>query len=304
MSECIACNLCGRDDARTLFQLRDYRLRIDDQLWNVVKCRHCGLGYVNPRPTLAESNKYYPTEYFQHRPSMERRYARQAEYLPSRPGRMLDIGTAEGDFLAVMRDRGWSVTGIEFMDAGNPHALEIYTAPFPESPPLPLGPFDVVTAWAVFEHLRDPRAAFRRVAELLRPGGTFVLQVPNFLSINARLARLEDVPRHLYFFTPRTLNAYARLVGLRLCRVHYVTDLHGGSGRGALRHGLTRAVGKSTDDFFEFYRSTRRQRFRRAPGFATAWTLVGGIERILIPDWFVRTFRISGEMVAILERPS
>lgn len=303
MPEHVACNLCGADDARILFQLRDYRLRVDDLLWNVVRCRHCGLGYLDPRPTMDEASRYYPAKYFQRRPAMGQRYLRQAEYLPPTPGRLLDIGTAGGDFPAVMRARGWEVTGIEFAEAGNPHGLPIHTTPFPDSPPLAIGPFDVVTAWAVFEHLHDPLAAFRRVAELLRHGGVFVVQVPNFRSINARLARLEDVPRHLYFFTPRTLDAYAQRVGLRLERVHYVTDIHGGSGRGVLRHGLTRAVGKSTDDFFDIYRASRPERFRRAPLFATAWTIVGAVERILLPNWLVRNLRVSGEMVAILERP-
>jgi len=303
VAERVACNLCGRDDAKLLYQLRDYRFRVDDTLWNVVQCKSCGLGYLNPRPTIDEVEKYYPRRYFERRPTMTPRYERQAEYLPSNPGELLDIGTAGGDFLALMRERGWHVTGIEFADAGNAYGLDIHRTAFPESAPLPIGPFDVVTAWAVFEHLHDPMAAFRRVAELLRPGGRFIVQVPNLRSINARLARLEDVPRHLYFFSPRTLDTYARHVGLRLRRVHHVTDLHGGSGRGVLRHGLTRVLGKSTDDFFAFYRSSRRERFRRAPAFAAAWTAVGGVERVLLPDWLVRALRVSGEVVAVMERP-
>jgi 2-polyprenyl-3-methyl-5-hydroxy-6-metoxy-1,4-benzoquinol methylase len=99
---------------------------------------------------------------------------RQAEYLPSAPGTLLDIGTAGGDCLAVTPQRGWQVTGIEFAETGNPHDLEIHMTSFPDSPPLGIGPFDVVTAWAVFGHLHDPLAAFRRFVELLRPGGLFL----------------------------------------------------------------------------------------------------------------------------------
>jgi 2-polyprenyl-3-methyl-5-hydroxy-6-metoxy-1,4-benzoquinol methylase len=304
MPEYVACNLCGRDDTKLLFSLRDYRLRIDDRLWNVVECRHCHLGYLNPRPTPREIGVYYPGSYFDHRPAMSRRYARQAAYLPSTPGELLDIGAARGDFMAVMKDRGWSVTGIESADAGNPHELSIHGTSFPDQNELPDERFDVITAWAVFEHLHDPSAAFRRVTQLLRPEGTFIVQVPNLNSLNSRYARLEDVPRHLYFFSPRTLSRYATQSGLRLRQVHHVTDLYGGSGRGVLRHALTRAVGRSTDDFFAFYRSGRRQRFRRAPMFAAAWTVVGGLERILLTDWLVRALRISGQIVAIMDRPA
>ncbi len=54
MPEQVACNLCGRSNPRRLFRLRDYRLQVDDLEWNVVNCRHCGLGYLIPRPAREE----------------------------------------------------------------------------------------------------------------------------------------------------------------------------------------------------------------------------------------------------------
>ena len=43
--EQVNCNLCGDDDARTLYVLKDYRLMVDDVEWPVTQCRRCGLGY-------------------------------------------------------------------------------------------------------------------------------------------------------------------------------------------------------------------------------------------------------------------
>ena len=37
MPETVACNLCGQDDPKLLYRLRDYRLRIDDIEWNVIE---------------------------------------------------------------------------------------------------------------------------------------------------------------------------------------------------------------------------------------------------------------------------
>ncbi len=127
---------------------------------------------------------------------------------------------------------------------GNPHGLPIHRAAFPEECDLPPGTYDVITAWAVFEHLRDPGEAFRVCQRLLRPSGRLVLQIPNPRSIYSRWAMQEDVPRHLYFFTPKTLRAYGARVGLRLTRVHHTTHLFGGSGRGILRLALVRATGR------------------------------------------------------------
>ena len=303
MPEHVACNLCGSDDSRRLYSLRDYRLRVDDRLWNLVQCRHCSLGYLDPRPTVAEIGMYYPESYFGHRGGMSRRYALQAAYVPGTGGQLLDVGAARGDFMAVMRDRGWNVTGIEPSTSENPHGLAIHRQRFPEECKLDSESFDVITAWAVFEHLHDPAAAFACVAELLRPGGHLIVQVPNLQSINARFTRLEDIPRHLYFFSEKTLRRFGMKVGLDLERLDHTTDLYGGSGRGVLRLALSRATGNSVDDFFDFYQTPRRQRFARRPVFATAWTALAGLERVVLSDLAVRTFRISGQVVATYRKP-
>lgn len=303
MPEHVTCNLCRADDARLLYSLRDYRLNVDDRLWNLVQCRRCSLGYLDPRPTVEEIDAYYPEGYFAHRGGMTRRYARQAAYIPGRAGDLLDIGAARGDFLSVMRDRGWEVTGIEPSTAENPHDLPIHRRRFPDEDLLDPESFDVITAWAVFEHLHDPRAAFGRAVELLRPGGTLIVQVPNLRSINARYARLEDIPRHLYFFNEKTLRSYGANAGVKLTRLVHTTDLYGGTGRGVSQLALTRLTGGSVDDFFAFYKTPRRKRFEKRPIFAAVWTAVGGVERLALSDWLVRTVRISGQVVAIFRKP-
>ncbi|MDP9270168.1 MAG: class I SAM-dependent methyltransferase [Chloroflexota bacterium] len=271
MPETVSCNLCGSAEAEFLFRLRDYRFFVDEKEWTAWRCHRCGLGYLNPRPTAEEMARYYPAEYFAHRRSHVGRYKRQAAYVSGSGGRLLDIGTASGDFLAVMRDRGWQVEGIEpATEPGNPHGLTIHPFPFPDGCDLPGASFDVITAWAAFEHLRDPKRAFEISARLLRPGGRLILQVPNLRSIYARWALQEDVPRHLYFFEPRTLRRYGEMRGLKLARVHHTTDLFGGSGRGVLRLALVRASGGTTTDFFELWRLPRRKRFRRRPALAMA----------------------------------
>jgi len=305
MPESVECNLCGAADAKPLFRLRDYRLRVDDVEWTAVRCRACGLGYLNPRPTPAELARYYPGSYFTAREGQIERYRRQAAYVPGPPGRLLDIGTARGDFLAVMRERGWDVEGIEpSHDGGNPHGVVIHRVDFPSENHLPAAGYDVITAWAVFEHLRDPAGAFRACARLLRPGGRLILQVPNLRSIHSRWALQEDVPRHLYFFSPKTLAAYAGAVGLEMGRVVHTTDLFGGSGRGVLRLALVRAAGRSTPEFFEILRTPRYERFRHWPVLATLWTAVSAVEHVVLADRLVRLARISGQIVVEFQKPS
>jgi SAM-dependent methyltransferase len=300
------CNLCGADATRLLFQLRDYRLRTDDVMWTAVQCECCGLGYLNPRPTAAEVSRYYPPAYFSGRAGQTLRYRRQTRYLPRRPARLLDVGTARGDFLSLARDLGWSVEGIELAEAaGNPHELTIHRLSFPEeATSLPAESYDVITAWAVFEHLRDPRRAFEVCGRLLRPDGRLIVQVPNLRSISARFALQEDVPRHLYFFSPATLRRFGQLAGLEFRGVDHTTDLFGGSGRGVLRLAMVRALGGTVDDFFAVWRTPRRERFRRWPLLAAAWTAVAAVERVVLGDWLVRTLGISGQIVVEFHKPA
>ena len=305
MPESVTCNLCGSASEEPLFTLKDYRLFVDDEEWTVVRCTRCGLGYLNPRPTRDEIGRYYPERYFSHREQLAGRYRREASYVEGPPGRLLDIGAARGDFLTVMAERGWDVEGIEpFGRAADLHGSPIHRMSFPEDSTLPSGSFDVVTAWAVFEHLHDPKRAFVESARLLKPGGRLVIEVPNFRSIRARLGRMEDVPRHLYFFTPRTLRRYGDPAGLELTAIRHVTDLFSGaSGREAARYWAARALGKSTDEFYGIYRAPRGERFRRWPLTASAMTAAGLGARLLLPDWLVRAARVSGEVVAIYRKP-
>jgi 2-polyprenyl-3-methyl-5-hydroxy-6-metoxy-1,4-benzoquinol methylase len=305
MPESVACNLCGSRDARLLYRQKDYRLAVDDEQWNLVVCRRCGLGYLDPRPTADEIGRYYPARYFGHRRQAKSRYERQAAYVAGPSGRLLDIGTAAGDFLAVMARRGWEAVGIEPSPMTETvSGVEVLHERFPEQCSLPDDAFDVITAWAVFEHLHDPRAAFQVCARLLRPGGRLILQVPNLHSIQSRLSRQEDIPRHLHFFTEDTLRRFGEAADIRLERVVQTTDLFGGSGRGVLRLWFVRALGGTADDYFEMYRTPRRQRFRRWPVLAPAATAVGLLERLLISDRLVRAMRISGQIVAYFRKPT
>ena len=51
MTETVECDLCGSDKNTILLRSRDYRYG-HIEIFNFVKCKNCGLIYMNPRPTL------------------------------------------------------------------------------------------------------------------------------------------------------------------------------------------------------------------------------------------------------------
>ena len=303
MPERVSCNLCGADDTRLLFRRGDYRYWVDDAEWNVVQCRSCGLGYVNPRPTEEEIARYYVGGYYDPRDASVDRYRREARYLAGPPSRLLDIGAAGGQFLAVMRELGWDVTGIEPFAENGSGSVDILHERFPHESSHEPESFDVVTAWAVFEHLHDPLAAFRACAELLRPGGRLIVQVPSLRSPRVRVGHLDDTPRHLYLFSPTTLRRYAEATGFEVERISGVTDLFSAGSGGCLQRLAARALGRTDRELALLLRQPRRERFRHAPLLAAATSAGKVLDRVLLPKWLLRATGLSGQVVAEFRKP-
>jgi SAM-dependent methyltransferase len=170
------------------------RLYFRDEFFTVVQCARCGLGFLNPRPTIVEMQKHYPAEYFRNAPTksnaryMRRRFRREASYLrpiEDRGGSMklLDVGCADGAFPRFMKARGWDVEGVEISDVAEQiKDFRVHTEEF-QNISVHEPTYDAVTAWAVLEHVHDPMAYFCKASAVLKKDGLFVFLVPNFVSL-------------------------------------------------------------------------------------------------------------------------
>jgi cyclopropane fatty-acyl-phospholipid synthase-like methyltransferase len=200
-----------------------------EELFKIVECDECGLGFVNPRPTIAEIHKYYPSQYFEqpttksHERYLGRRFAAEAKYLRAMENgaggqRLLDVGCANGDFPRFMAARGWLVEGVEISESSRRiKDFPVHTEEF-QNITVSEPTYDAITAWAVLEHVHDPMAYFRKAASVIKKNGLFVFLVTNFQSIASRYLFCEDVPRHLYFFTRKTVRRYLDATGFVLER--------------------------------------------------------------------------------------
>lgn len=230
--ETVPCNCCGSVRQRPVYRQPD-ALFHPDEWFTVVECLDCGLGFVNPRPTPGAIARHYPREFFddfdetRHRA----RYAEEARFLPAADPHapaplLLDVGCANGDFPRFMQSRGWRAEGVEVSpNAGAAPDVRVYRVPLDQIP-VADRTYDAVTAWAVLEHVHDPRSYFAAVGRLLKPGGRFVFLVTNFESLSSRALFREDVPRHLYLFTEGTVGRYLSDAGLRLSRVVHSASIY------------------------------------------------------------------------------
>lgn len=64
--EHMPCNLCGSKDCHTLFIAKDWFFQLPGE-FPVVKCKNCGLVYLNPRLTPEVIIDYYPQNYYTHK---------------------------------------------------------------------------------------------------------------------------------------------------------------------------------------------------------------------------------------------
>jgi SAM-dependent methyltransferase len=206
----------------------DVRL-FPDEYFTVVECSECGLGFVNPRPDRKEIQRHYPRDYYQNEVSigfaryLRKRFTHQARYLKEleeRPGprKLLDVGCFNGEFPRFMAARGWDVSGVEISQvSARITDFPVFRQELNEIP-ICEPTYDAISAWAVLEHVHDPMAYFHKASQVLKKGGLFVFQTPNFVSTASRRLFWEDVPRHLYFYKRENVAQYLEKTGLILER--------------------------------------------------------------------------------------
>lgn len=171
------------------------------------------------------------------------------------PGsRVLEIGSASGYLSGYMEQKlGCRVTGMEFDPAATAIAAErcseVHTVdldmPGALEPAASSGPYDVLLAAAVLEHLKYPQRLLQDARTLLKPGALVIVSLPNIAhwSIRLRLLRgqfdYEDYGimdrTHLCLYTLKTGRAL-------LENSHYPVEnvLIAGSGLQNMLSGLAR----------------------------------------------------------------
>ena len=220
-------------------------------VWSLRRCANpaCGLGWLDPQPRRDQIGSFYQA-YWTHGPVDEsadpapdrsrglRRLVKGAlatllfwrratfrnglNHLQGKaPGRLLDVGCGNGQFLAAAAAAGWTAVGIDFdveaiAAARRLPGVEAEVGDLADRR-FETASFDAVMLNNVIEHVPDPVAVFAECARLLRPGGRLVMITPNLDALGHRVFgpdwRGLEPPRHLYLFTARTLRRFARRAG-------------------------------------------------------------------------------------------
>ncbi|SMG43471.1 class I SAM-dependent methyltransferase [Arenibacter troitsensis] len=136
---------------------------------------------------------------------------------------LLDVGAGTGDFLVGAKHDGWKITGIEPNGLARLKAGDKGVLLLDDLNTLPIGQkFEVITLWHVLEHLPDLDSQIAKLVGLLTEDGTLVVAVPNFRSYDAEYYKeywaAFDVPRHLWHFSQKSIQAIFGKYGMKLVR--------------------------------------------------------------------------------------
>lgn len=148
-------------------------------------------------------------------PYLRRHADRAYRHLPRLPqggGAVLDVGCGDGAFLALARDCGWEVLGLEFdpqaVRAARQRGVSVVEGQIDQLSHQS-AVFDIITLAHVVEHVHQPVQLLRACHRLLKPGGSLWLETPNAAAPGLRLFgphwRGLEAPRHLVLFTQSAL---------------------------------------------------------------------------------------------------
>lgn len=224
--EKVRCDYCFSEEADALAQ--ETRILHLPEPYKIVRCCSCGLTFMSPRMTAEEYRAFYSSQYYadydygailseERNPKFERRVRTCNSFKPRR-GRLLDIGTATGEFLKAAQDGGWQVWGTEVSafaaeQAKKNFGLDVFVGEVHDAPYEP-GFFDIIHLSHVLEHVPSPRGTLRSIFRLLKDDGMVVIEVPNQFDnwferiagmVGRRHMAQEPSMHHVYFYAPRTL---------------------------------------------------------------------------------------------------
>lgn len=235
-----SCMLCRSSKFEFMFFSKDRMFNLPGK-FTIKKCRQCSLVFLDPQPNQKLLKKYYPSQkYYSYSRSKKRNLFKAVrDYLighhyspnifslffstfiqnvPAIPffvknGKIIDIGCGDGDTLALLKKLGWETYGLDIdsraVENANKEGLNVKCGTFRALSTYPDNYFDVIRLYHVIEHIDNPSLCLSLIHKKLKKEGELLIGTPN---INSPLASIFgsywynlDTPRHLFLFSPQTL---------------------------------------------------------------------------------------------------
>lgn len=241
MSELITYSQCPSCESASIYpavSAKDYT--VTQEMFEIWHCDDCTLRFTQKVPGASAIGRYYQsTNYISHSDTekglINRLYhlvrnhtltgkRKLVEKVTGKEtGTLLDVGAGTGAFVNTLKLAGWNVTGLEPDETARQNANNKYglTLRLPDHLfSLKDSQFDAITLWHVLEHIYDLHEYLEQFKKIIKPGGRLIIAVPNYTSYDAKVYKeywaAYDVPRHLYHFSPKSMEQLGNANGFRL----------------------------------------------------------------------------------------
>ena len=212
----------------------------------IVRCRRCGLVYVNPRRLASEVNAFFAEQYIPSETILEqdlgswraptlRREAELARQLKPQ-GRILDVGCAGGEFLGHFLAGGWECFGVEpatiAAQVASKRGITIYRGTLQEVVLPEANYYDLVTYLDALCFSRVPMDDFGKIYRALKDDGLFFIELPGLpyrvlrnvgpisWLVYRRWCHFSTVSPHLFYFSTSSLAKMLNKAGFQIESIH------------------------------------------------------------------------------------
>jgi 2-polyprenyl-3-methyl-5-hydroxy-6-metoxy-1,4-benzoquinol methylase len=233
------CPVCNSENLKDAFSCIDHTTT--QETFQVQTCTQCSFTLTNPRPEDDQLGKYYESkDYISHSNNqkgifnriyqMVRNHAIESKFnlinkLNSN-GLILDYGCGTGEFLGYVQKQERTVLGVEPSEFARKQAIQnhqLKVLSLDEFPSISDHSASIISLWHVLEHVSNLRETLSKFHSILNDKGHLVIAVPNCSSKDAEiygpLWAGYDVPRHLWHFTPRTMQELLESEGFKLLKM-------------------------------------------------------------------------------------
>jgi SAM-dependent methyltransferase len=228
------CRICQSEDTLVIKQIQSPHFNKTFDLYN---CRQCTSRFFIEKDKKILSELYEKlavnTAYINLEFKLNPYWSHQKEIITKlyrgRIKSVLDVGCRTGDFLMHF-DTNTIREGVELSkqqaEVTNKRGVKVYQD-FLENIEFSRT-YDVVSAYAILEHLVDPEAFLKKLNSLVEKKGLLVILIPTFQCFKEKILNILNVqwhmyspPEHLNFYSKKFLDDYLTKNGFVLVKRYY-----------------------------------------------------------------------------------